>query len=107
MTAEATEPMRTEGWPEGAVESCLDWTADQHAQVAAELLDANFVLWVSEDGWEGRPPHRHYTVTEDDAAPDYAPFLAMLAHIGLALYKRTPPPPPATKAAWGEGVSGE
>lgn len=81
---------RTEGWAHRAVESCLDWTADQHAQVAADLLDGMCNVSMSQDGWDGEPAHRHYEA-ECDGATDYAPLLAALVHVGLAHYKRTPP----------------
>lgn len=74
------------------MDDCWRWSADQHAQVAADLLDGNFVPTSSEDGWDGRPAHRHYSVYDSrDQEPgeqDYAPLLAGLIHLGLAFYKR-------------------
>lgn len=87
---------RTEGWPEGSVDSCLNWTADQHAQVAADLLDGACNLTYSEDGWDGNPPHRMYETwnhTDPERPPDYGYLVAALVHVGLAHYKRTLPDP--------------
>lgn len=78
---------RTPGWPEGWMGDCWRWSAEQHAQVAADLLDGTFVPTASEDGWDGRPAYRHYVI-EDEGDTGYAPLLAALAHIGLAMFKR-------------------
>lgn len=83
--------VRTPGWTTEDTSRCGNWTADQHAAVAAELLDSNMVPTVSEDAWNGEPPHRCYTVIDPDARrgedPDYAPYLAALVHSQLAIYK--------------------
>jgi hypothetical protein len=80
---------RTTGWAEGAVDSCLDYTAEQHAAIAAALLDGNCMAGLSEDAWDGKPPWRHYAAV-DPARPDetdYAPFLAAITHALLAQAK--------------------
>jgi hypothetical protein len=83
---------RTPGWPEGASESCLNYTAEQHAEVAAALLDGQCIANLSEDAWDGKPPWRHYTAVDEDddePRPDYGPFLAAITHALLAQVKGT------------------
>lgn len=79
------ENVRTEGWPEGAVEDCTNWSRQQHRQVACDLLNGACVLTQSEDGWNGEPAHRHYETRDDETGiMDYSYLLAAIAHLMLA-----------------------
>lgn len=101
---------RTPGWPVH-MDSVVGLTADQHAALAEDLLDAQCVASVSEDAWNGSPPHRHYTDGGDDsvdpdgtrAPADYGPFLAAITHALLAVAKATPTQsPPSGRATASE-----
>lgn len=90
-----SDDFRTPGWPIGASESCLEWTAEQHLAVAKDLLDSNCVISCSEDAWNGRPPHRFYSAIDKEENPDVAdpgPFLAAMIHVSIAelMYKMVP-----------------
>lgn len=85
--AEPASDVRTPGWPEGAVDRCVNWTAEMHRQFACGLLDANAVP-NGEDGWNGEPAFRLYESTDrsiPDDPGDLAPFVAAIAHALLAL----------------------
>lgn len=85
------EDVRTPGWDQGAVNSCVGWEAWRHIAVAEALLDANAIQHLNEDAWNGKPPYRHYdsvdrTHLEDPA--EIAPFLAAITHALLAIAKK-------------------
>lgn len=79
-------------WGPGDPDSMLDWTAGQHLDVAVKLLGGLETPTLSEDGEGSTPPWLHYSATDPDARrgeeTDYGPWLAALAHVGIALVKQ-------------------
>jgi hypothetical protein len=79
-------------WKPGDLEDCGGWTAAQHADVAANLLDQMCQVGLSEPSDGTGPPSRHYgageiRVADMETWTDDTPLLAALVHVGLALYR--------------------